>query len=31
MPTSVKVPKALAEKFSAIIVLTDAFSKKTSQ
>ena len=28
MPTSVKVPKALADKFSAITVLTDAFSKK---
>jgi len=28
MPTSVKVPKALAEKFSAITVLTDSFSKK---
>jgi hypothetical protein len=28
MPTSVKVPKAPAEKFSAITVLTDAFSNK---
>jgi hypothetical protein len=28
MSTSVKVPKALSEKYFAITVLTDAFSKK---
>jgi hypothetical protein len=28
MPTSVKVPIALAEKYAVITALTDAFSKK---
>lgn len=28
MPTSLKVPKALADKFSAITVLADAFGNK---